>query len=109
MTADDWARREADAAAAEAAAIGGRTSSDPDPVDEERPDQAHRPLAEAGQGESEGFEEAERALIDHASHADQHAARRIIEDAPVRSEDERAGEAGEGDLERSSERSADAG
>jgi hypothetical protein len=79
------------------------------PIGEEGPDQAHRPLAEAGQGESEGFEEAERELIKHASHADQHAARRVIEDAPDGSEDERAREAGESDQERSSERSPDAG
>ena len=31
-------------------------------------DEARRPLVEAGQGESEGFEEAERELIEHASH-----------------------------------------
>jgi hypothetical protein len=109
MTRDDRARREADKAAAEAGAIGGQTSSDPDPVDEEQPDQAHRPLVEAGQGEAEGFEEAERDLIEHASHADQHAACRVIDNAPDRSEDARAPDAGEADQERSSERSSDAG
>ena len=108
MTPDGRAQEEAQQAAAEAGAIGGRTSSDPDPIDETRADQAQRPLAEAGQGESEGFENAERELIEHASHADQHAARRVIEDAPEGSEDERARDAGEPDAERSSERSTDA-
>lgn len=81
MTPNDRAQQEADKAAAEAAAIGGRTSSDADPVDDAEADPAQRPLAEAGQGESEGFEEAERELIEHTSHGDQHAARRIIQDA----------------------------
>jgi len=66
--------------------------------------EANRPLVEAGQGESEGFEEAERELIEHASHGDQHAARRVIQDAPEESEDERGGEAGEPDHERSAGR-----
>jgi hypothetical protein len=51
-------------AAAEAARIGG-----PAPVDREDP--AERPLAEAGEGEAEGFELAEEQLIDIASHGDQ--------------------------------------
>jgi hypothetical protein len=33
-------------------------------------DEAHKPLVEAGQGEAEGFEEAERELEEHASHGD---------------------------------------
>ncbi|HEY1519910.1 MAG TPA: hypothetical protein VGF91_26025 [Solirubrobacteraceae bacterium] len=81
MTPHDRAQQEADKAAAEAAAIGGQTSSDPAPVDDADADPAQRPLAEAGQGESGGFEEAERELIEHTSHGDQHAARRIIQDA----------------------------
>jgi len=55
---------EAQAAAAEAAGIGGRIaplSADP----------AREPLEEAGEGESEGFEQAERALRDIAEHGDQ--------------------------------------
>jgi hypothetical protein len=52
------------AAAEEAGAIGGAT---PDYGDE---DPATRPLDEAGQGESEGFEQAEDELIRSASHED---------------------------------------
>lgn len=33
-------------------------------------EEAMRPLREAGQGEAEGFEEAEADLIEHASHGD---------------------------------------
>jgi hypothetical protein len=94
-------QQEIDAAAAEAAAIGGHVSSDPDPI--ERVDEAHRPLEEAGEGESEGFELAEQELIEHASHGDMHAARRAIEDAPNEVDDARAAEGGEADAEYSSE------
>jgi hypothetical protein len=66
-------------------------------------DEAQRPLAEAGEGEAEGFEQAEQELIEHASHGDQHAARRALEDAPLESDDARASEGGEADFERSSE------
>jgi hypothetical protein len=102
MTESEFEREQEEAAAAEAAAIGGRVSSEPPPVDG-GPDEAERPLAEAGQGEAEGFEEAERELEEHASHGDQHAARRIIEDAPLESDDARAAEDGEPDALRSSE------
>lgn len=54
---------EADAAAAEAAQIGGR-------VEEEDLDPAYRPLAEAGGGDAEGFEIAEADLIENAEHAE---------------------------------------
>jgi len=54
---------EADAAAAEAAQIGGR-------VEEEDLDPADRPLAEAGGGYAEGFELAEADLIENAEHAE---------------------------------------
>ena len=33
-------------------------------------EEAARPLREAGQGEAEGFEEAEEDLVEHASHGD---------------------------------------
>jgi hypothetical protein len=102
---DELAAREADRAAAEAGAIGGRVSSEPPP--EEPVSEAERPLAEAGEGEAEGFEEAERELIEHAGHGDQHAARRVIEDAPSESDDPLAAEGGEPDHERSSEREED--
>lgn len=99
---DDVVAQETARAAAEAAQIGGRPSSEPPSL--EGVDEAHRPLEEAGEGESEGFELAEQELIEHASHGDQHAARRTIEDAPDEADDTRAAEAGEADLERSSER-----
>lgn len=93
---------EAEKAAAEAARIGGSTSSEP--AGDEPADDAHRPLAEAGQGEAEGFEQAERELTEHATHSDEHAARRAIQDAPLEEAgDSRAAEAGEADEERSSE------
>jgi hypothetical protein len=56
---------EEEAAAAEAAGIGGEAPRDSD-------DPAEQPLAEAGEGESEGFELAERQLEDIASHGDEH-------------------------------------
>lgn len=54
-------------AAAEAGAIGGSVSSKPGA---EGISEADRPLAEAGEGEAEGFEESERELIESASHGD---------------------------------------
>jgi hypothetical protein len=105
MPAPDPAREEADRAAAEAANIGGSPSSEPD---SERPDEAGRPLAEAGEGESEGFEQAEQELVEHASHGDEHAARRVIQDAPLDAwDDARAAQQGDPDYERSSERDED--
>jgi hypothetical protein len=62
---DPIADEEAEAAAAEAAKIGG-----PAP-DYSVDDPAQRPLSEAGEGEAEGFELAEEELIDRASHGDQ--------------------------------------
>jgi hypothetical protein len=47
----------------------------------ERDREANRPLEEAGEGESEGFELAEAQLIDHASHGDLHNTTPIIRDA----------------------------
>jgi hypothetical protein len=105
VPAPDPAREEADKAAAEAAAIGGRVSSEPPYLDSV--DDASQPVVEAGGGEAEGFEQAERELIEHASHGDQHAARQAIEDAPDSSDDERAAAGGEADQERSSEREED--
>ena len=51
------------AAAAEAGEIGGHTPTQGLP-------EAERPLAEAGEGEAEGFELAEEQLIESASHGD---------------------------------------
>ena len=60
---DPVADEQEEAAAAEAGAIGGRTLTDGLP-------EAERPLAEAGEGEAEGFELAEEQLIETASHGD---------------------------------------
>ncbi|MBA3421105.1 MAG: hypothetical protein H0U12_04315 [Thermoleophilaceae bacterium] len=68
---------EADAAAAEAAKIGGRVDDDLDPAD--------RPVAEAGGGEAEGFELAEADLIESAEHADGGHDRGAPEPEPDRS------------------------
>jgi hypothetical protein len=68
-----YEQEEADAAAAEAAQIGGF-------IDDDGVDPAQRAVIEAGGGVSEGFEQAEQALIDHASHADQQAAHAILHD-----------------------------
>ena len=102
--ATEFEREQTELAGEEAGAIGGRVSSEPPSVDEDAPDEAHRPLAEAGEGEAEGFEEAERELVEHAAHGDQHAAGRILQDASSEQDDDRAQDAGEADFERSSER-----
>ena len=99
MPSGDLEREQEELAAAEAAAIGGRAPAGDD--------EAFRPVAEAGGGEAEGFEQAEDLLVEHASHGDQHAARRAIEDAPGTSDDARAAAAGEADHEPSSERPGD--
>ncbi len=54
-----------------------RWPNDPDdPVDP-----AFEPLIEAGEGEAEGFEEADFELIEHARHDDQHGLDPILHDA----------------------------
>jgi hypothetical protein len=95
MPDPDPDREQARRAAEEAGNIGGRR---PPSTDE-----AEQPLAEAGQGQAEGFEEAERDLIENASHGDVHAARRVMRDTIDEQEDGSAAEAGEPDRERSSE------
>ena len=105
MPKPDPASEQADLAAAEAARLGGAPSAEDSPADEL--DEAQRPLAEAGQGEAEGFEQAEEQLIEHTSHGDEHAARRAIEDATTEQDDARAAQQGDPDYERSSEREED--
>jgi hypothetical protein len=61
---DPQVDEEEEAAAAEAARIGGARP-------EYHVDEAHRPLEESGEGESEGFELAEEDLIEEASHGDE--------------------------------------
>ena len=66
---DPLVREEEEAAAAEAGSIGGRApeyeDEEGDPVDEE-----DRALIEGGEGVEEGFETAERDLVETASHGE---------------------------------------
>ena len=96
---NEFEREQEDAAAAEAGSIGGRVSSDPPTEYEREQSEAQRPLIEAGEGESEGFELAEAELSEHASHGDSHSAGRIIEDADLldENETERGVDGGEAD------------
>jgi hypothetical protein len=78
----DVEREEAEAAR-EAGRIGGRSGMEDVPEED-------RPLAEAGQGESEGFEQAEELLQERASHQDDRGGplrdRPDPEDEPSRAE-----------------------
>lgn len=101
MTADPrYEQEETDAAAAEAARIGGVAG-------DEQLDPAMRPVVEGGGGEAEGFEESEEALIEHASHGDQQSAHAVIHDAGRPEEAGADIEDAEADAERSSERTDD--
>jgi hypothetical protein len=62
---EDFVEEEEAEAAQEAAAIGGVREPDTD-------DPAEEPLVEAGEGEAEGFELAEKDLADIAEHGDEH-------------------------------------
>jgi hypothetical protein len=76
-------------AAEEAGEIGGDVQKDSD-------DPAEQPLIEAGQGESEGFELAEKDLEDIASHGDEH---RFPDNVPPPPEERSGAEYGEADEE----------
>jgi hypothetical protein len=93
-TDDDFVAAEEAAAAAEARDIGGPR------LDDAHGDEAFEAVAEAGGGESEGFELAEEQLIDNASHGDGRAD--PIGDAftPEIESDERTVVDGEADEER---------
>ena len=91
-------REEADAAAAEAAGIGGVSGEEALNLDP-----AQLPVTEAGGGVAEGFEESERALIEHASHGDQQSAHTILHDQGLPEEDGAVREDAESDHEHSSE------
>ncbi len=93
-------QEEIDAAAAEAARIGGVAG-------DEDLDPAQRPVIEGGGGEAEGFEEAEQALVEHATHGDQQAAHAILHDAGRAEEPGVTAEDAAGDAEHSSELSDD--
>lgn len=60
---DELVAHESDAAAAEASMIGGRVPHDSD-------DPAMDPVYQAGGGEQEGWEAAERDLVENATHGD---------------------------------------
>lgn len=62
-------------------------------------DPAFKPLIEAGQGESEGFELAEELLVEHASHADEGSTTEILRDADTRAEEQDGDPYGEADSE----------
>lgn len=95
-TDPEYEQEEVDAAAQEAAMIGGVTGEeDLNPVE--------RPVIEAGGGEAEGFEETERMLIEHTSHTDQQSAHAILHDQGRPEELGGEHEDGEADVERSSE------
>ncbi|HEX5307635.1 MAG TPA: hypothetical protein VFW38_00995 [Solirubrobacteraceae bacterium] len=99
-----YEQEETDLAASEAAMIGGVAG------DETR-DPSERAVREGGGGEAEGFEEAEAALIEHASHGDQQSAHAILHDAAPPEENGRLdvdSDYGEADHEPSSERDEDA-
>jgi hypothetical protein len=93
----DVEREEAEAAR-EAANIGGRSGMEDVP----EPD---RPLAEAGEGESEGFEEAEQLLEERASHEDDRG--KPFRDRPDPEPDHQRTSYGEGDRLDSTETEVD--
>jgi hypothetical protein len=91
---------EIDAAAAEAARIGGVAG-------DEGLDPAERPVIEAGGGYAEGFDEAEEALIEHASHGDDQSAHAIFHDRGQPEDASATLDEAEADHERSSEMAED--
>jgi hypothetical protein len=92
----DFATREEWAAAEEARAIGGRGPS-VGGVNDDEVDEAMRPVYEAGGGEQEGFELAERDLIRNASHDDGAGYPERDAFTPERESDLSAAEYGEAD------------
>jgi hypothetical protein len=102
----EFERRQEEAAAAEAAHIGGDPGIDPGYDDDpDRPgisrDPARRPVEEAGGGVAEGFEQAEAELIDRAENP---RGPSPLADRELVSEDDRAvREFGESDAVRTSE------
>jgi hypothetical protein len=100
----DFITREEREAAAEARAIGGIGPEvggvDPDdPIDE-----ALRPVYEAGGGEAEGFELAERDLVRNASHDDGEGFPELDAFSPERESDLASAEYAEADEEEPSDR-----
>jgi hypothetical protein len=90
--------KEEEAAAAEAARIGGRSGM-------EEMDEAERATAEHGGGESEGFEEAEELLEEHAAHGEPGG--NPLTDAPAPEAEPDPGVYGEADEVESTETEED--
>jgi hypothetical protein len=95
---EELIEEEEDAAAAEAARIGGRSGM-------EGMDEAERASAEAGGGESEGFEQAEELLEEQATHGDPGV--HPIADAPAPEAEPDPGVYGEADEVESTETDED--
>ena len=91
-----WEARETAAAASERAAIGGRAG-------DEAVDPAQRPLTEADDGATEGFELAEEELIEAAQHGDSGADPLADAFTPEVDRGQAIGEHGEADHKDSSE------
>jgi hypothetical protein len=87
---EDFELSEEDLAAAEAGEIGG-------PGPEYEGDEADRPLAEGGEGESEGFEQAEQELVEQASHGDPKYSPEVDEFTPEKESDRAGAEYGDAD------------
>ncbi len=98
---DPLVAQEESAAAAEAADIGGAVP----PLSE---DPAMEPLYEAGEGEQEGWEAAERELIENATHDEGHGDPERDAFSPERESDRATAAYGESDALASSERDEDA-
>ena len=90
------AREEELAAAEEAGQIGG-------PAPAYEGDEAEWPLEESGEGEAEGFEEAERELEEQASHGDPKYDPEVDEFTPEEESDLSGAEYGEADDAQPSE------
>jgi hypothetical protein len=88
-------REEEEAAAAEAGAIGGR-KPDYDVDDDERGER-WRALEEAGEGDEDGWELAERDLVEEASHGDERRSPEADAFAPEQESDESTAVYGEPD------------
>jgi hypothetical protein len=93
---DDLELSEEELAAAEAGEIGG-------PAPEYEGDEEDRPVAEGGEGESEGFEQAEQELEEQASHGDPKYSPEVDEFTPEEESDRSGAEYGEADDAQPSE------
>jgi hypothetical protein len=100
----DFVTRQEREAAAEARAIGG-TNPDLGGLDPGEPiDEALRPVYEAGGGEAEGFELAERDLVRNASHDDGEGFPELDGFTPEREADRSTAEYAESDEEEPPDR-----